>query len=185
MHVLFVTARETARDPYTPRPLYGRSDMRDLIVAGVVVASLAGAGCGGNRAVEIDSARQVVGTRWNATLATPAELAGATQVRGSAWMGADGRESSRTRASVSIANAVPGGRHPWHVHVGQCGNDQGIFGAADAYQVLAVGGNGQAEAEARLAVAVPTSGQYFVNVHASPDNLGTIIACGNLAPPSQ
>lgn len=159
--------------------------MRISMAAGLALASLGGIACGGSRAVEIDPAQQVVGTRWNATLATPAELAGATQVRGSGWMGADQRESTRTRASVSISNAVPGGRHPWHVHVGQCGNDQGILGEAQSYRVLEVGGNGEAEASAELDLPVPASGQYFINVHASPANLGTIIACGNLAPPSQ
>jgi len=157
--------------------------MRIPMAAGLVLASLAGAACGGSRAVEIDPAQQVVGNRWNATLATPAELAGVSQVRGRGWMGADQRDSARTRASVSISNAVPGGRHPWHVHLGQCGNDQGILGGAEAYQILEVGGNGQAEASAALALPVPVSGQYFINVHASPDNLGTIIACGNLATP--
>jgi hypothetical protein len=155
------------------------------MAAGLVLAALAVSACGGGRAVEIDPQAQLVGTRWNASLATPVELAGATQVRGSGWMGADERESARTAAFVSISNAVPGGRHPWHVHVGQCGNDQGIFGDADDYPVLEVEGNGQAEETAELDVAVPTSGQYFINVHASPNNMETIIACGNLAPPSQ
>jgi hypothetical protein len=155
------------------------------MAAGLAFAALAGAACGGSRAVEIDPARQVVGTRWNATLATPTQLAGVSQVRGTGWMGADQRDSTRTRASVSINNAVPGGRHPWHVHVGQCGNDQGILGGAEAYPILEVGGNGQAQADAELALPVPGGGQYFINVHASPENLGTIIACGNLAPPSR
>ena len=157
--------------------------MRMLVTAGLVSASLAAGACGGGRPVEINSRDQLVGTRWNATLATPAELVGATQVKGTGWMGADDGDSSRTGAAVTITNAVPGGRHPWHVHIGQCGNDQGILGAADAYPLLEVGGNGQAQASAAVAVAVPTSGQYFINVHASPNNLGTIIACGNLAPP--
>ena len=159
--------------------------MRITMAAGLAIAALAGAACGGSRAVEIDPAQQLVGTRWNATLATPAQLAGASQVRGTGWMGADQRDSTRTRASVSITNAVPGGRHPWHVHVGQCGNDQGILGGAEAYEILEVGGNGQAQADANLSLPVPGAGQYFINVHASPANLGTIIACGNLAPPSR
>ena len=157
--------------------------MRIPVAAGLVFASFAVAACGGGRPVEINPQEQVGGSRWNATLATPAEMLGATQVRGSGWMGADDRDSTRTRAAVALSNAVPGGRHPWHVHVGQCGNDQGILGSAEAYPLLEVGGNGQAQATAVVPVAVPTSGQYFVNVHASPNNLGTIIACGNLAPP--
>ena len=155
--------------------------MRSRIVSGTLLAALAA--CGGGRAVEIDPEQQAIGTRWNATLATPAELVGATQVGGTGWMGSDGRESGRTEAAVAITNAAPGGRHPWHVHVGQCGNDQGIYGEAGEYPVLQVKGDGRASATARLDVPLPTSGQYFINVHASEANLGTIIACGNLAPP--
>ena len=160
--------------------------MRTRMAAGLLLASLSSSACGGGgRAVEIDPEHQVVGSRWNATLATPASLAGASQVRGTGWMGGDERETGRTRAFVSVSNAVPGGRHPWHVHMGQCGNDRGILGGADAYPILEVKNNGRAEETAELNLPVPTSGQYFINVHASPNNLGTIIACGNLAPPSR
>jgi hypothetical protein len=135
--------------------------------------------------VEINPQEAMVGSRWNATLATPAQLAGATQVRGNGWMAERDGDSTRTEASVSIENAVPGGVHPWHVHLGQCGNDRGIFGQPDAYDPLEVGGDGKATATAELSVPTPSAGQYFINVHASPNNLGTIIACGNLAPPSR
>ncbi len=151
----------------------------------VVVCVLGSAACGGGRAVEIDPSQQLAGTRWNATLATPAELVGATQVRGSGWMAAKDRESTETRAYITLENAVPGGQHPWHVHMGQCGSDRGIFGPADAYEPLDVKGNGRAESTAELPVPVPVSGQYFVNVHASVNNMRTSIACGNLAPPSR
>lgn len=157
--------------------------MRKVLTVGLVTVLLGAGACGGGRPVEINPREQMVGTRWNATLATPAELVGASQVNGTGWMGADDRESSRTQAAVSISNAVPGGRHPWHVHVGQCGNDQGILGEAQAYPLLEVRNNGEAEASAELGIPVPASGQYFINVHASPNNLGTIVACGNLAPP--
>jgi hypothetical protein len=30
---------------------------------------------------------------------------------------------------------------------------------------------------------MPTTGSYYVDVHASATNMNTIIACGNLAPP--
>ena len=90
----------------------------------------------------------------------------------------------QTEAYVSIENAAPGGQHPWHVHVGQCGQDRGIFGPADAYPILKVGGNGKADATAKVPVPMPRQGQYFINVHASATNMGTIVACGNLAPPA-
>jgi hypothetical protein len=158
--------------------------MRHSGAAFLLGLTLAAAGCGGKK-VEIDPETAVVGTRWNATLATPAQLTGAVQVKGTGWMGEEKGDTNKTRAFVSIQNAVPGGEHPWHVHMGQCGNDRGIVGAADAYEPLRVGSSGQAQEMAELQVPVPRSGQYFINVHASRNNMGTIVACGNLAPPSR
>jgi hypothetical protein len=143
------------------------------------------AGCGGGRRIGIDPDEAVVGTRWNAVLATPRELAGAMQLKGSGWLDADDGDTTQTRAFVRIENAVPGGAHPWHVHVGQCGADRGILGPAEAYEPLIVGDGGTAEESASVPVPFPRAGQYFINVHASANNMGTTIACGNLAPPSQ
>ena len=100
-------------------------------------------------------------------------------------MAADPKDPGQTRAHVEVSNAVPGGQHPWHVHRGQCGSDQGVFGPADAYKPLKVSGDGRASENATLSVALPKSGSYFVNVHASAKNMSTIVACGNLAPPSR
>lgn len=141
--------------------------------------------CGGGGRTQIDPNREIVGTRWNAILAPSPQLAGALQVKGSGWMGTRDRDTSRTRAFVSIENAVQGGEHPWHVHVGRCGTDRGIFGPPAGYKPLRVGGNGRAESTADLDLPAPGSGEYFINVHASANNMRTIIACGNLAPPSR
>jgi hypothetical protein len=149
---------------------------------GLVVAATA---CGGGKRVEINPDAAVVASRWNAVLSTPSNLAGAVQVKGSGWMAADNGDTTKTRAMVSIQNAVPGGEHPWHVHLGQCGNDRGIFGPANAYEPLRVGGGGMAQESAVLSVPAPVAGQYFINVHASRNNMKTIIACGNLAPPNR
>ena len=150
----------------------------------IVAASLLGA-CGGRKPVEINTDTQPVGTRWNAVLSTPPELGGIVQVRGQGWMGADPKDPGQTRAQVDISNAVPGAKHPWHVHRGQCGSDQGIFGPVDAYKPLKVESDGKASATAVLSVPLPKTGNYFVNVHASASNMKTIVACGNLAPPSR
>ncbi|HEY7612665.1 MAG TPA: hypothetical protein VH764_06715 [Gemmatimonadales bacterium] len=154
--------------------------------AACLALALASTACGGGRRdIEIDPNRELVGGRWNAILSTPKQLAGAVQLKGNGWMGPEDENTSKTRAHVAIANAVPGGEHPWHVHLGQCGNDRGIFGPPNAYQPLEVGKDGRAESEAELPVAFPVAGQYFINVHASRNNMGTIIGCGNLAPPSR
>ena len=141
--------------------------------------------CGGRQAVEINPDAQSLATSWNGTLSSPPGLAGVSDIRGQGWMAADQKDQDRTRAHVDISNAVPGGQHPWHVHRGQCGADQGILGSADAYKPLKVEGNGKAGQTAVLAMPLPRSGNYFINVHASSKNMSTIVACGNLAPPSR
>jgi hypothetical protein len=158
--------------------------MRTPNVVGLAVVSITLAACGSSkRPVEINPQEQVVATRWNATLATPPELAGAMQVKGTGWMAGDPKDPNKVLAHVSVTNAVPGGEHPWHVHIGRCGQDQGIFGPAEAYRSLKIGGEGSAQADAEIAAPLPSSGEYFINVHASQNNMQTIIACGNLAPP--
>jgi predicted small lipoprotein YifL len=157
--------------------------MRPRIFVGIAVASVTLVSCGGKGPVEINPQEQVVANRWNATLATPSELAGATQVKGTGWMGADKDDPTETRAHVSLTNAVPGGEHPWHVHIGRCGADKGIFGPTEAYSPIKVESDGTALGDAELEVPMPASGEYFINVHASANNMRTIVACGNLAPP--
>jgi hypothetical protein len=143
------------------------------------------AGCkalgGGKPAVAINSSEADVSARWNGTLATPPGLAGALDLKGTAWMAPSGDQSTAVR--ISISNAAPGGVHPWHVHSGDCGSQGDILGPADAYRPLRVGDAGTATADATLPIKMPTTGSYHVNVHASATNMSTIIACGNLAPP--
>jgi hypothetical protein len=159
--------------------------MKAHAAVSLALSAVALASCGGSKSVEIDPNVQPVASRWNAVLTTPPELAGVVQANGQAWMGPDPKDPDRTAAQVNISNAVPGGQFPWHVHRGQCGSDQGIFGPADAYPPLKVEDNGRASATAKLEVAFPKTGNFFVNVHASPKNMKTIVACGNLAPPAR
>jgi hypothetical protein len=159
--------------------------MKGSTAASLILLTIVGASCGGRQAVEINPNSQPIAARWNGTLSTSPGLVGVVQLRGAAWMGADEENQDRARARVDISNAVPGAAHPWHVHRGQCGSDQGIFGPEDAYKELKVGGNGRASSEAVLPVPAPKTGDYFVNVHASARNMGTIVACGNLAPPAR
>ncbi|HUH12630.1 MAG TPA: hypothetical protein VMK65_05950 [Longimicrobiales bacterium] len=86
-----------------------------------------------------------------------------------------------TAASVSIAGASANATIPWHVHVGRCGSGGAIVGNAAAYSPISVGSNGEGRASARVNVALASGGQYHVNFHQSPSNLGTIIGCLNLS----
>ena len=137
-----------------------------------------------NPAVEIDTGAIDVSSRWNAVLSTPSGLEGVAQVRGEAWL-ARTKNGRDVRAHVSISNATPGAVHPWHVHRGQCGSDLGILGDAADYKPLSVSDDGRASRDATLDIPLPQDGNYYVNVHASESNMQTIVACGNLAPPSE
>jgi hypothetical protein len=122
-----------------------------------------------------------VGERWNATLATPAGLAGVVQMQGTGYLARD--PSGSSKAVIHVSNATPGGVHPWSVRVGHCGTDNPVFGDLTAYPNLKVGKDGTAQNSAMLSVPFPTSGDYSMEVRASPNNMGTVVACGNLAPP--
>ncbi len=142
------------------------------------------AGC--HRAVQITPSPKIpTGSRWTATLASPQTLAGAIQIRGSSWMAAPSmNDSAHTLATIQISNAESGGVHPWAVHMGSCGNDQGVFGSNNTYKALHVGSDGTASSSATLNEPAPKTGNYFVEVLASPTNTNTVIACGNMASPS-
>jgi hypothetical protein len=123
-------------------------------------------------------------SRWNATLTSPANLAGAVQMKGSAAM-TPGANAGDTRISVDLSNASPGGEHPWQVRRGQCGIDDGVFGMTDAYKALKVDDQGRASSALTVPLAMPMDGRYYVRVGASAANPETIVACGNLAAPSR
>jgi hypothetical protein len=133
-------------------------------------------------AVEVSTKDENLNSRWHANLATPAELAGAVQMNGSASM-APGTTGS-TMVVLNLANATPGGLHPWQLHRGQCGSDEGVFGAADLYRAAKVGSDGHATSSANVPLITPTTGNYFVIVRASAANNAVTVACGNLAPPT-
>ena len=140
----------------------------------------------GNQAVEMSAEDATLNTRWHANLASPGNLAGAVQMSGSASMAPD-TEGTHTVVTLDLANATPGGLHPWGLHRGRCGvgTDYGVFGPADAYKAVKVNDNGRATGTATIAMQTPRTGDYFVVVQASTANSGTVVACGNLASPTR
>ena len=136
--------------------------------------------------VEVSTQDATLNSRWHGNLASPGSLAGAVQMRGSASMAPSG-DGSETDVTLTLANASPGGLHPWAVHRGQCGAgmDDGVFGRSESYQALRVEGDGLAKGSATVSLLTPRMGDYFVVVHASVANPETVVACGNLAPPTR
>jgi hypothetical protein len=157
--------------------------MRLTMLTAMLALVLGGGACRSAKkpTTELNAAESVRRYEWRGSLFTPSELAGAMQVRGTGTWAREGDNASLV--TVTVSNATPGGIHPWHVHRGRCGDNGPIVGDAAAYKPLAVDGNGNASSTARLNVTLPDSGNYYVNVHALATNMGTIISCGNLAPP--
>lgn len=154
----------------------------------VLLTVLASTACGAFQrqpAVQVSTEDGTINTSWHAKLATPASLAGAIQMSGSASMAPSPKGS--TNVTLKLSNASPGGVHPWEVHLGQCGvgTDDGVFGPRDAYKPVKVESDGHADGTATVPLPTPETGSFFVLVHASASNYETIVACGNLAPPTQ
>ena len=155
------------------------------------VCTLAAAGCNPFRSpfkqapvVAVSTRDANANARWSATLASPASLVGAVQMKGSATM-TPGSNVGNTSVAVDLSNASPGGNHPWQLRRGQCGIDDGVFGTADAYKSLKVDDQGRASSTVTVPLVMPTEGNYYVRVGASAANPETIVACGNLAAPSR
>ena len=137
-----------------------------------------------NREPAVEVSRDInANTRWRGSLATPAGLAGAVQIGGSASMTPD-KNPDKTRVAVNVTNATPGGVHPWQLHRGQCGADEGIVGEAGQYKSIKINDEGRASGAATVELETPMTGNYYVSLGASGTNAETIVACGNLAPPT-
>lgn len=148
----------------------------------IAIALLVSAGCAKTLKVEADpaSGRADVDVQapnvpqaWRAIVAS----VGASGITGSA-SGTTANDMSHV--TINVSGAQSGASHPWHVHEGKCGDaSPPIVGDASAYPALTVGADGKATATAHLSVKLNEAKSYIINVHASPTNLGTIVACGD------
>lgn len=148
--------------------------MRKLVLIAVLVLASCTARSEGDDVDDMDTGI----TDWSAQLAPQAgtDIRGTSNVQSVVVAGF----TSTTAAAVSIAGADVGARHPWHVHSGSCASGGPIMGPAAEYPVLMVGADGRASASADLAIGLDDDADYHINVHRSPTDLGTIVACGNL-----
>lgn len=148
--------------------------MRKLLITGIVAL----AACSGNPDPDDVGDPDTGATDWSVQL----ESRAGTDVRGSATVQSVVLEdvAATTVATVRITGSTVGSRHPWHVHSGTCATGGPIMGDASEYPVLDVGADGEASEDADLGIGLDEDANYHVNIHRSPSDLGTIIACGNL-----
>ena len=113
---------------------------------------------------------------WAATLQGTQGWEGLNGEAGVVWV----EGQNQFAAAASITGDESGSIRPWHVHRNTCAEGGTIVGADGDYPRLTVGANGAATASATVPMAIDTTASYHVNVHLSPAEMGTIIACGNL-----
>jgi superoxide dismutase, Cu-Zn family len=89
-------------------------------------------------------------------------------------------EDGKALATVEFEGDTPGVTRPWHVHVGSCTKGGGVLGGAMNYRAVTVSDKGHGMQVANLPVAVPDTGSFYVNIHESSTNMGSVVACGDL-----
>jgi len=116
----------------------------------------------------------VAAIQWTGSL----QPTGGSGVSGTATLSPAG-SATQSSINVGISGSASGASHPWHLHRGSCNNDLGIVGSPASYPTLGVGADGTGRVMVGLPFELPTSGNYFVSVHQSTENMARI-ACGDL-----
>ncbi|HKG95172.1 MAG TPA: hypothetical protein VKA84_24860 [Gemmatimonadaceae bacterium] len=114
------------------------------------------------------------GEDWSASLTGKAAFPSVFATARAAVLG------NETNVTITLTGGTAGASYPWYVHQGTCASGGPIVGDQSAYPALTIGSQGRAEATARLSVKLNEASSYHVAVHASPSDMGTIVACGNL-----
>ena len=115
-------------------------------------------------------------TDWTARATAGTGFAGA----GANAVARSGAGGTNVTVAFREAHGMSGTVRPWHVHYGTCGNDQGIVGDASLYSPLNPGADGTATVSATIPMSLSADRSYFINIHKSPSELQTIVACGQL-----
>ncbi len=145
--------------------------MKRIVFAALAAVAVAGCGVAHEAAEAMPMTNTIDDWSGNLTPVNDSGIRGAAAVR---------TGYGQTGVSVTIAGAKSGEQHPWHVHRGTCGSGGPIVGPATAYPVLSVGANGEASASAKIDMQLGETESYYVNIHKSPSDLGTIVSCGEI-----
>lgn len=89
-----------------------------------------------------------------------------------------------TRANLTLRGSTAGGKHPWHIHPGHCGDDpeqpaRSAVGPADSYPLLEPDARGSASGTASIPAVLDRDEEYLVDVHQSLDD-PAVVGCGDL-----
>lgn len=90
--------------------------------------------------------------------------------------------SPRSRVRLTFTSQTGGTSYTaqWALLQGRCGAGSLPIIAIDNFPMIEIGSNGRAQLDAEIAVGVPTSGEYHVNVYVGGQQLDNVITCANL-----
>ena len=161
-----------------------------VTVGGMALMAVAAVGCGAFRRPVAPAAQVAdrntetnVGSRWHVAFASSGAFARRTGMDGWASM-RSGERRADTSILLNVTNATPGAVHPWQLHHGRCDADRGVYGPASAYESLTVDAAGRGAGQATVRMPLPAAGPFFVRIAASAAAPDSIIACGDLVPPT-
>lgn len=114
------------------------------------------------------------GEDWNAGLKGMGNFASVTgQVKATTLNG-------QLEARIAVSGATAGGQHPWMIHEGTCNLPGSPIGTMSDYPPITIGADGKGTADAKFQARLNEAKDYIVVVHASMDDMNTVVACGDL-----
>ncbi len=137
-----------------------------------------------DRAVKLHADGATMASQWNGVLVAAAVRGGATPITG-AVAASPGLDGTTTYVHISLASGTPAHVHPWQLREGPCGGGGGVVGPAAAYGPLSVNEQGRAAGAATVPLRLSPGARYHVRVGASAADPDTVVACGDLTPPTR
>jgi len=105
-----------------------------------------------------------------------------SRIYGTAELATAEGNTSRTRARLRFTVQTTGGSFTvqWALLSGRCGSGSLPVAPVENFPIIEVGSNGRAQLDDELALELPQSGEYHINVYLGGQNLDNVITCANL-----
>lgn len=82
---------------------------------------------------------------------------------------------------LAVSGGKAGDVYAWHVHSGTCATGGGVVGSASDYRPDTVMNSRTRMEVAQLGVYLDPTQKYHIDIHRSPTDTVTILACGDLS----
>jgi hypothetical protein len=135
-------------------------------------------------AVELHREGATMASQWNGALAAPDGRAAAAALTGTATA-TPALDGVGTYVYVSLAGAAPGAAYAWQLRQGACGGAGALVATAGALGALAANDEGRAAGSGTVPLRLSPGAHYHVRVGGTAADSGTVIACGDLTPPTR